>query len=198
MPAMGQPDNPLTRTGIRSRPAVLLIAAALLLCLVFGSAFIALQRLRDLRGAAVEAPSNPLTDEQARRQVVEPARQFVQAGKLNRAKATYMLLSCRNKQDPPYQGAIYLDFDLPAPGETRRYFDQITSTMTARGWAEALPPSNHPGGRTLTKDGVTAVYYPNVDVTGRGVLQIYGECRNVTDHRADPTGWVDITDALRG
>ena len=44
---------------------------------------------------------------------------------------------------------------------------------------------------------MTAVYYPNLDVPGRGVLQIYGECRNVTDHRADPTGWVDITAALR-
>lgn len=187
----------MTRTGIHSRPAVLLIAAALLLCLVLGSSFIVLHRLRDLRGAAVEAPAHPLTDEQARQQVVEAARQFVEAGRLDKATATYMLLSCTNREDPPYQGAVYLDFGLPAPGETRRYFDRIDAALTARGWSVALPPSGHPGGRTLTKDGVTAVYYPNLDAPGRGVLQIYGECRNVTDHRADPTGWVDITAALR-
>ena len=78
----------MTRTGIHSRPAVLLIAAALLLCLVLGSSFIVLHRLRDLRGAAVEAPADPLTDEQARQQVVEPARQFVEAGRLDKASAT--------------------------------------------------------------------------------------------------------------
>ena len=28
-------------------------------------------------------------------------------------------------------------------------------------------------------------------------MQVYGECRNVTDHRLDTTGWVDITAELR-
>ena len=87
--------------------------------------------------------------------------------------------------------------ELPAPAATPRYLAAITEALTERGWTEALPPSKHPGGRTLTKDGVTAVYYRNVDVAGRGALQIYGECRDVTDHRSDPTGWIDITAELR-
>jgi hypothetical protein len=28
------------------------------------------------------------------------------------------------------------------------------------------------------------------------VLQIHGECRNITDHRVDATGFVDITGQL--
>ena len=182
---------------IRSRPAVLLIAAALTICLVLGGAFIALHRFRDLRGAAVEPPAHPLTDEQAKQQVLEPARLFVEVGVLEKVTATYILLSCKNKDEPPYQGAVYLNFALPAPAETPRYLAAITAALTERGWTEALPPSKHPGGRTLTKDGVTAAYYRNLDVAGRGALQIYGECRDVTDHRTDPTGWIDVTAEMR-
>jgi hypothetical protein len=29
-------------------------------------------------------------------------------------------------------------------------------------------------------------------------LQIFGECRNVTDHRLDAPGFVDVTGELRG
>ena len=134
---------------------------------------------RDLRGAAVEAPADPLTDEQARQQVVEPARQFVEAGRLDKASATYMLLSCTNRQDPPYQGAVYLDFSLPAPGR-RDGTDRIDAAMTARGWSVALPPA-HPGGRTPTKDGVTAVYYPNLDVPAGA------SCRSTGSAATSPT-----------
>ncbi len=68
--------------------------------------------------------------------------------------------------------------------------------MTARGWTEGLPPNRHPGGRTFTRDGVTVIYFRNDDRSNRATMQIYGECRNVTDHRTDTTGWVDVTAAL--
>lgn len=183
---------------LRSKPVVLLIAAALTLSLVLGAGFIALHRLRELRGAAVELPANPLSDEQARQQVIEPARQFVQVGKLARPSADYLLLSCAGEDQPPYQGTVYLNFDVPALREIPRYFDDIAAAMTARGWTEGLAPNRQPSGRTLTKGGVTARYYRNPDLPGRGTLQIYGECRVVADHRADPTGWVDVSRELTG
>jgi len=182
---------------LRSKPAVLLIAAALMLSLVLGLSFLAMHRLRDLHGASVDLPAHPLSDEQTKLQVIEPARQFVGAGHLKAATATYILMSCKNIDEPPYQGAIYLNFDVPSLAETSEYFTEVVTAMTARGWTEAQPPNRHPGGRTMTKDGVTSIFYRNPDVPGRGTMQLYGECRNLTDHRADATGWVDITDQVQ-
>ncbi len=102
-------------------------------------------------------------------------------------------MSCQNADDPPYQGAIYLNFDVPGVMGTPKFFAAIAAAMRAEGWQEALPPNRHPGGHALTRDGVTIIYFRNDDTSTRGTMQIYGECRNVTDHRLDTTGWVDIT-----
>lgn len=183
-------------TALRSRPAVLLIAAALLVSLVLGLSFVALHRFRDMRGAAVDPVARPLTDEQAKRQVLEPAQEIIDAGKLSGVSASYLLMSCKNADEPPYQGAIYLNFTVPGVLETPKYFGSIAAAITADGWTEALPPSRHPGGRTFTRNGVTVIYFRTDDHTDRATMQIYGECRNTTDHRRDTTGWVDITAAL--
>ncbi|MCV7214070.1 hypothetical protein H7J51_02085 [Mycobacterium crocinum] len=183
-------------TVLRSRPAVLLIAAALSVSLILGSSFLALHHFRDLRGAAVDPVAQPLTDEQSRAQVLGPAGEVVVAGKLMSVSASYLLMSCTNADEPPYQGAIYLNFDVPDVLATPKYFDAIATAMTARGWTEGLPPNRHPGGRTFTRDGVTVIYFRNDDRSNRATMQIYGECRNVTDHRTDTTGWVDVTAAL--
>ncbi|MGY4709373.1 hypothetical protein ACXDF8_07435 [Mycolicibacterium sp. CBM1] len=179
--------------GLRSRPAVLLIAAALLISLVMGLSFIALHRFRELRGPAVEPVADPLSDEQSRLQVVTPAREIVAGRALARVSASYLLVSCKNADDPPYQGAIYLNFDAPAVTETPRFFRSLASSMTARGWTEGLAPNRHPGGRTFTRDGVAVIFYRNPDLVDRATMQIYGQCRNTTDHRMDTTGWVDVT-----
>jgi hypothetical protein len=184
-------------TWLRSRPAVLLIATALALCLVLGLSFIALHRFREMRGAAVEPVANPLTDQQSKTQVLEPARDIVAAADLRGVSGTYLLMSCESSADPPYQGAIYLNFDVPRVLETPKFFRSIASVMTARGFTEGAPPNRHPGGRTFTRDGVTVMYFRNDDTSTRGTMQVYGECRNVTDHRLDTTGWVDITAELR-
>jgi hypothetical protein len=182
-------------TGLRSRPAVLLLAAALLVSLVLGLSFVAMHRFRDLRGEAVDPVAHPLTDEQAKLQVLGPAREI--AGNLKGASASYLLMSCKNADEPPYQGAVYVNFDVPSVMATREYFGSIAAAMTAKGWTEAMPPNRHPGGRAFTRDGVTAIYFRNTDQTDRATMQIYGECRDATDHRTDSTGWVDVTAALR-
>ena len=180
-------------SALRSRPAVLLIGAALLVSLVLGTSFLALHRFRDMRGAAVDPVAHPLTDEQAKQQVLGPAREIVDTGHLEGVSASYLLMSCKNADEPPYQGAIYLNFDVPGVLATPKYFASIATAMTAGGWAEALPPSRHPGGRTFTRDGVTVIYFRTDDTSDRATMQVYGECRNTTDHRSDATGWVDVT-----
>ncbi|WP_179472089.1 hypothetical protein [Mycolicibacterium vinylchloridicum] len=183
-------------TGLRSKPAKLLIAAALLVGLVLGVSFVALHYFRDMRGAAVDPVAHPLTDEQAKLQVLEPAREIAGTGKLKGVSASYLLMSCTNADEPPYQGAVYLNFDVPGVMDTPQYFASIAAAMAANGWTEAMPPGRHPGGRTFTRNGVTVIFFRNTDSDNRATMQIYGECRNTTDHRADPTGWVDVTAAL--
>ena len=69
--------------------------------------------------------------------------------------------------------------------------------MSAQGWQVGTPPGHHPEGWTLAKNGVIAAYYRHSDVPDRGVLLIDGECRNVSEHQLDTTGFVDISDELQ-
>ena len=178
------------------RSSRLLIAAALLMSLVLGATFIVMHRVYDLSGPAVESPRNPITDAQAEEQVIVSAQQLVRAGGLRAASGTYILVSCAPDNAPPYQGSAYLNFDTPTITETPAYFRAIARSLTKQGWTEGVAPGRHPGGHTLVKDGVTAVYYRHPDIPRRGVLQVYGECRDMTDHRLDPGGFTDITGQL--
>jgi len=41
------------------------------------------------------------------------------------------------------------------------------------------------------------IVYLQSENPGLGVLRIYGQCRNMNDHRNDSTAWIDITDRLK-
>lgn len=190
------PSSTPAGTRFRSRPTVLVLAATLVTLLALGALLLITHRVYDRPPAAPSA--SPLSDDQSRQQVVEVARQFAGAGKLESATAQYVLMSCTSENQPPYQGIVYLSFDVPRVAETKAYFDEIERAMTASGWRKGQPPGRHPGGRTLAKDGMLAVYHRHPDRAGRGVAQIYGECRNTTDHQQDTIGFVDITGEVRG
>lgn len=192
--AVGNIGGRMNGNSLRSRTAFLLLAASLVSSLVLGLLFVAVHRMYDLRGLA--AAPTPITDEQARQQVVEPGRQFVAAGDLKTVSGLYLLKSCTTEEKPPYQGALYLNFDVPPIAETPVYFRRIARAMTELGWREGLPPGRHPGGHTLVKNGLVAVFYRDPDRPGRGLLQIWGECRAMTDHRLDTTGFIDVTAEL--
>ena len=75
------------------------------------------------------------------------------------------------------------------------------SGISQRPWLPAagrkrLPPNRALFGKTLSKDGVTAILYQDSDSEKHGVARIYGQCRDMNDHRGDSTAWVDITDQL--
>ncbi|MGA9490949.1 MAG: hypothetical protein WBV80_11975, partial [Mycobacterium sp.] len=108
--------------------------------------------------------------------------------------ASYLLLSCKDHDNPPYQGAVYLDFQLPPDISADQYFRTIAAAMVAHGWREGLPPNQHMFGRNLSKDGVNAILYPDRDSTTHGVGRIYGQCHDMNSHRG--AEWVDVTDRL--
>jgi hypothetical protein len=172
----------------------------LAVALVLGAAVVVVSRLHRPTDEALDHPVNPVGDEQSRNQVIESAKQVVSLNALQPTSAGYLLMSCKNETDPPYQGAIYLTFALPAGARPETYFPAVATTLTKHGWTQAAPPANRVFGSTLSKDAVTVTVYRDSDDPDHqdlGIARIYGECRNVNDHRADRTGWVDIIDELK-
>ena len=41
------------------------------------------------------------------------------------------------------------------------------------------------------------IVYLQSEDPGLGVLRVYGQCRNMNDHRNDSTAWIDVTDRLK-
>ncbi|ORB15658.1 hypothetical protein BST37_08450 [Mycobacterium noviomagense] len=153
-------------------------------------------RLHSSPADYLEHPDHPVTDEQSKAEVVEPAKEIVAIGGLQKSAAGYMLMSCKNQHDPPYQGAIYLTFSVPADVRADSYFHSIAAAMSAHGWHQGLDPTQRVYGKTLYKNGATAIIYRDSDYPALGVARLYGQCRNVSDHRTDTTAWTDISDQI--
>jgi len=181
----------------RSPAARLLLGATLLTALTFGAAFLTIDWLHSSAADAVEHPGPAVTDDQTEAEVVEQAKDIVAVAGLVQPAANYALVSCKNRDDPPYQGAVYLDFVLPADIGADAYFRTVAAALVTHGWAEGPPPNQHFFGRNLSKDGVSALMYPESASSRHGVARIHGQCRDTTDHRNDSTAWVDVTDQLR-
>jgi hypothetical protein len=176
-----------------------LLAAALTIPLIVGGAVVAVGRLHSAPGDSVEHPARTASDGQTKAEVVEQARSIVAIARLQQPTAGYLLMSCKNRDDPPYQGAVYLTFTLPADARPDTYFSDIAAALVARGWRAGLPANQHLNGKSVSKDGVNAIVYQDsdsADSTKHGIARIYGPCRDMTDHRNDPTDWTDITDQL--
>jgi hypothetical protein len=183
---------------LRARRARALLAAALAVSLLLGGAFLVVSALRPSPLEKLDHPANPVSDDATSAQVIGSAKQIVSLAGLRTKSAGYLLMSCKNQNDPPYQGAIYLTFTLPAGARPDIYFKTIAATLVTRGWTEGLPPNDHVFGMTVAKDAVTAIIYPHGDDPSLGILRAYGECRDTNDHRRDASGWIDITNQFPG
>jgi hypothetical protein len=186
-------DSP---TGGRSPATRALIAAISVTALIIGGAYLAIDRLHASANNAVEHPGPAATDVQTQTEVVQYARDIVTITGLRAPTAGYLLMSCKNRDDPPYQGAVYMDFELPSDIDADHYFRGVSDAMVARGWREGPAPNQHMFGRNLSKDGVNAILYPDRDTLTHGVARIYGQCHDMSDHRGAKAEWTDITERL--
>jgi hypothetical protein len=178
---------------LRSSAARVLLLAALVMSLVLGIVFVVISASRSTdTGMLGNAP--PLTDEQATNQVVESAREIVDAARLRNVSGSNVFLSCTSLHDPPYQAAVYLNFELPETNPVKR-IREVAAAMMAHGWQQAPAIGEHFGTK-LTKDGVTATFHENPDDMKFATMRIYGECRNTSDHRNDNPAFTDITRLL--
>lgn len=153
----------------------------------------------------IERPANPMSDQQAMAQVIEPAKQIVKDADLQDVSGGFRWESCNDQGDPPYRGLVEMSFKWPmddAKGyptevEPDAYLEKLAATMVAHGWSDGPPPGWHSYGRVIHKDGVVAVMTQD-PASGRGTIRVSGECRNMTNHRRDGTmlGF-EITNQLR-
>jgi hypothetical protein len=183
-------------SGPRSPAARALALVILSTALILGGVYLAIDRLHAKASDAVEHPGPAATDAQTQTEVVQHARDIVATAGLSQPTAGYLLMSCKSRDEPPYQGAVYMDFQLPTDVSPDQYFRSVSAAMVAHGWREGLPPNQHMFGRNLSKDGVNAILYPDRDTSTHGVARIYGQCHDMTDHHGAKAEWTDISDRL--
>ena len=178
---------------LRTRATRTLTLAALVIALVLGTGFLIIDSSRG-SDPGVLGNAAPMTDEQATNQVVNSAKQIVDAAELRGVSGSYIFLSCTSLHDPPYQAAVYLNFRLPETNSVKR-IREVAAALVADGWQEAPAMGEHFGTK-LTKDGVTSTFHENPDDARFATMRIYGECRNTSDHRNDNPAFTDITNRL--
>jgi hypothetical protein len=137
--------------------------------------------------------AHPMTDDQTKAQVIEPAKQIVAAADLQGVTGAFSFASCNDQGDPPYQGTVTISFLLH--GDPDAYFQQVRAALLSHGWNEGAPPGQQYHGTTLNKNGVTANigYFPSDHTYGQIIL--YGECRNTANHKGEGR-WINITSQL--
>jgi hypothetical protein len=171
---------------IRSTRARTLLWAALVMSLGLGAAFVAVGVTEP---KTPDARATPLTDASAVAQVVGSARQIAGAAHLQHASGGYSFVSCTNDNDPPYQAALFMSFELPQQNPAG-YLHDVATAMIADGWVDA-PATGENFGEKLTKDGVTSVFYRNPSKPEFAAMRLYGQCRTTADHRNDNPVWTE-------
>jgi hypothetical protein len=140
-----------------------------------------------------------MSDEQARAQVVEPAKRLVHAAGWQKLSATFRFSSCNDQGDPPYKGVVEIGFVFPPGADEPAEVQRIAALMVADGWNDGPPPGKMPHGHALHRGEMMAIVSSNPDHPGEGDVDIYGDCANQTHHRQNGTlGLADIADELRG
>ena len=114
---------------IRSPAARAVIAAVVSTAVLVGAAFLVINRLHSSAANVVEHPGPAATDAQTQSEVVEQAKDIVAIAALQQPTAGYLLMSCKDHDNPPYQGAVYLDFQLPPDVSADQYFRTIAAAM---------------------------------------------------------------------
>jgi hypothetical protein len=144
--------------------------------------------------------AHPMTDEQTRSQVVEPASEIAQIAHLPYVYGSFDFGRCAEGGPPfppPYRGVVDMNFTLPAGHQANAYLDQVAATMVAHGWTDGPSPGLNPVGRAIHEGGVTAAMTADQQ-TGFGRVQLLGECRNLTGNgKYGITNGQDVTDELR-
>ena len=80
-------------------------------------------------------PVKTLSDEDAMRQVVDPAKTIVKVAALQDVSDGFGFEACNDQGQPPYRGRLEMGFRIPDDTEPTKYFERIAQTMVQQGVA---------------------------------------------------------------
>ncbi|OBB12796.1 hypothetical protein A5662_07680 [Mycobacteriaceae bacterium 1482268.1] len=144
------------------------------------------------------APVKTLSDEDTMKEVIDPGRQIIQVAGLQEVSGGFDFEACNDQGEPPYRGRLDMGFAIPKDVEPKKYIEQIAQTMVNQGvgWYDGPPAGKRLFGTVIHTDTVFAVISQHPVAKEDGAVRIFGECRNMVDHRNDATTGVDVTDRL--
>lgn len=171
------------------------MAAALALTLALGVAVLAVNYSRTRATEALDHPPNALTDARAADEVIGAVLEIVKAAGVLDPAGGYAFTSCKNADEQPYRATVHVTFTVPQ-GNSVAYLGGVQAAMMGLGWTNANTRAEHFGWK-LTRSGLTAEFYRNPERTDLATMRVSGECRVVSDHRADDPAWTELTDRLR-
>lgn len=135
---------------------------------------------------------NSISPEEARRQVVDVSRQIVSdlGGDVVGAKFGYS--SCNDQGEAPFRGHTRLALWMPRADRFREVTaESVLDRLRQHGWQ--TDPDFHSHGSTFKRDGVDVNVWvipppkPDKPPNAHVIINVYGECRDTFDHRADRT-----------
>ena len=140
--------------------------------------------------------SNPITPEQSRTQVVDAAREIVETLGLQAIEPAYFWhSSCNDQGDPPFRGEMRIPYPLAASFEASdAEVAQMIQRLQTKGWTTDPDANTH--GNAVTKNAVSAIFYPQNAADATRSIHLSGECRDVTTTK-DTKGDVEDVDLSR-
>lgn len=135
---------------------------------------------------------NPISPQEARRQVIDVSRQVVTDLGAEVAEAKFGYDSCNDYGKAPFRGHVSMALWMPGADRSREVTpESVLSRLRERGWR--TDPDFHSHAATFKRDGVDVQVWvipaplPNDPPVAHVLVDVLGECRDNFDHRSDGT-----------
>ncbi|MCU1697640.1 MAG: hypothetical protein JWR34_3703 [Mycobacterium sp.] len=144
---------------------------------------------------------NPISPQEARRQVIDVSKQVVSDLGGEVADATFGYSSCNDQGEAPFQAHANLGLWIPGADRSREVSPNVVlDRLRQHGWQ--TDPDFHSHGTTFKRDGQDVVVWvipppkPNDPPIAHVSIDVLGECRDTFDHRSDQTN--SLFENIRG
>lgn len=126
---------------------------------------------------------HPMTPEQSKAQVIDAAIDVSRAIAKPVESANFWRSSCNDQGDAPFRGTVNIAYQPPTdPHAAEIAFNEMKQRLVNAGWSGDGDFTSH--GVTLKKGAVNAILSPADASVPVAVIELYGECRDMTTTKA--------------